>query len=75
MFESVVLPQVVGIGVFDASQRFRGVKETKDRGVAFFEIDFAVENGGYAYIDGKKISITKTKPHSITPSASELPTF
>ncbi len=76
MFESIVLPQVVGIGVFDASQRFRGVKETKDRGVAFFEIDFAVENGGYAYIDGKKISITKnilicakpgSKRHTVLP--------
>ena len=52
MFEELILPKVVAIGVFDATVRFKDMKETSDRGVSFFEIDLVTEDGGRAFVVG-----------------------
>lgn len=76
MLENIVLPQIIGTGVFDAAINFRGIKETKERNVTFFEIDFPSEPGGFSFINGKKLPISENmlicaKPgshrHTITP--------
>jgi hypothetical protein len=53
MFEELILPKIVAIGVFDATVRFKDLRETVSRGVSFFEIDLVTENGGMAFVDGK----------------------
>ena len=57
MFENLVFPIINAIGVYDSAFSLRGIKETAYRDVNCFEIDFAVENGGYAYLDGEKIPL------------------
>lgn len=53
MFENIELPQVVGIGVFDTAIRYKNISETKKRNVTFFEIDFAIEDGGITHVNDK----------------------
>lgn len=76
MLENIVLPQIIGTGVFDTAIRFGGIKETNERSVAFFEIDLSAEAGGYSFINGKRLPISENmlicaKPgarrHTITP--------
>lgn len=57
MFEELILPKVVAIGVFDATVRFKDMKETSNRGVSFFEIDLVTEDGGRAFVDGESFPI------------------
>lgn len=63
------LPRIVGAGLFDAAARFKGQKETAARNVTQFELELAVEDGGYVKIDGERIPVSKnllicTKPGS-----------
>ena len=57
MFEDLILPKIIAIGVFDADVRYKEMIETKDRNVSFFEIDLVTEDGGQAYVNGKNFTI------------------
>lgn len=57
MFEDLILPKIIAIGVFDADVRYKEMIETKDRNVSFFEIDLVTEDGGEAYVNGKNFTI------------------
>ena len=58
MENSFVLPAVIGVGVYDSSwYRQRG--ETDLRVTAFYELEFATENGGVLHIDREDHPITR----------------
>lgn len=54
-----VIPQIVNAGVYDAALIHKKKTSTKPRRVSLFELELAVEDGGYSHIGQKTYSIKK----------------
>lgn len=55
--DKIVLPEIVALGVYDASAVFSGTV-TKNRKVSMYEIEQPLENGGISFTDDLKTDIT-----------------
>ena len=60
--KDIKLPEIVAVGVFDATTYFAPRKITQNRKTSMFEIEIPMETGGYSVIDGQK---TKIEPNLI----------
>ena len=57
MNKQIILPQLLGAGIYDAAAVHKNVTETKPRRTAVFEIELPVSNGGFSYINGVQYPI------------------
>lgn len=55
--KSLSLPEIVAVGVFDATTYFAPRKITKNRKTSMFEIEIPLEDGGFSVIDEMKTEI------------------
>lgn len=60
--KNIKLPEIVAVGVFDATTYFAPRKITKNRRTSMFEIEIPLEAGGFSVIDEQK---TKIEPDLI----------
>ncbi len=60
--KNIKLPEIIAVGVFDATTYFAPKKITKNRRTSMFEIEIPLEAGGFSVIDDQK---TKIEPNLI----------
>ena len=60
--KNLKLPEIVAVGIFDATTYFAPRKITKNRKTSMFEIEIPIEAGGYSVVDEDK---TKIEPNLI----------
>ena len=52
MNTEIILPKLLGAGIYNASAVYKNIEITPARRTAVFEIELPTENGGASYIDG-----------------------
>lgn len=58
--KNLKLPEIVAVGIFDATTYFAPKKITKNRKTSMFEIEIPIEAGGYSVVDEDKTKIEPT---------------
>ena len=58
MNTEIILPKLLGAGIYNASAVYRNIEITPARRTAVFEIELPTENGGASYIDGTENTVT-----------------
>ena len=57
--ESLQLPEIVAIGVYNARLAHKNVLVTKNRKTTMFEIELPIEGGGISFINNESAAITE----------------
>lgn len=56
---TIMLPEIVAVGVYNAELAHAGAQMTKNRKTSMFELELPVGAGGVSYIDGESMPLTE----------------